>query len=176
MIERIGLIKFHGKDVSIQGKDIRIGQSAPEFHAMTRDWELISLLESTKGKIRIIASLLSMDTDVCDRETRKFNQEASQLSKEIAIIIISADLPFTQERWCGAAGIDQILVVSDHRDMEFGERYACLLKEPRILRRAVFVVNKKGIITYASYMPELGLEPDYPAVLNAAKNALEEES
>lgn len=175
MIERNGLIEFHGKDVSIQGKDIRIGQPAPEFHAMSQDWEMMPLLENTKGKIRIIASLLSMDTDVCDRETRKFNLEASQLSKEIAIIMISADLPFTQKRWCGAAGIDQILVVSDHRDLEFGERYACLLKEPRILRRAVFVVNRKGLITYAEYMPELGLEPDYKAVLNAAKGALAEE-
>jgi len=175
MIERHGILKFHGKDVSIQGKDIQVGQPAPEFHAITQDWENIPLLENTKGKTRIIAAVPSLDTEVCDRETRKFNLEASQLSKEIVIIVISTDLPFTQKRWCGAAGIDQILVVSDHRDVEFGERYACLLKEPRILRRAVFVVSKKGIVTYVAYMPELGLEPDYKAVLNAAKATLAED-
>ena len=175
MIERHGLVKFHGKDVSIQGKDIQIGLPAPEFHAITQDWEKIPLLESTKGKTRIIASVPSLDTEVCDRETRKFNQEASQLSKDIVIIVISTDLPFAQKRWCGAAGIDQILVVSDHRDLEFGEKYACLINEPRILRRAVFVVNKKSFITNADYMPELGMEPDYKAVLDAAKVALVEE-
>ena len=175
MIERHGLIKFHGKDVSIQGKDIQVGQQAPEFHAITQDWEKIPLLESTKGKTRIIASVPSLDTEVCDRETRKFNQEASQLSKDIVIIVISTDLPFAQKRWCGAAGIDQILVVSDHHDLEFGEKYACLLREPRILRRAVFVVNKKGLVTFTDYLPELGVEPDYQAVLNAAKRALVEE-
>jgi thioredoxin-dependent peroxiredoxin len=175
MIERHGILKFHGKDVSIQGKDLQVGQPAPEFHATTQEWEQIPLLESTKGKVRIIAAVPSLDTDVCDRETRKFNQEASELSKNIAIIVVSADLPFAQKRWCGAAGIDQILVVSDHHNLEFGERYACLLKEPRILRRAVFVINKKDILTYVAYMPELGVEPDYKIVLTAAKAALGEE-
>ena len=172
MIERQGILKFHGKDVSVQGKDMQVGQSAPEFYATTQDWEQIPLLEKTKGKVRIIVSVLSLETDVCDRETRKFNQEASELSKDIAIIVISTDLPFTQKRWCGAAGIDQVLVVSDHRDLEFGERYACLLREPRILRRAVFVINKKDILTYVAYMSELGIEPDYKKVLAAAKSAL----
>jgi thioredoxin-dependent peroxiredoxin len=174
MIERHGILKFHGKDVSVQGKDMQIGQSAPEFHATTQDWEQIPLLENTKGKVRILISVLSLETDVCDRETRKFNQEASELSKDISIIVVSTDLPFTQKRWCGAAGIDQVLVVSDHRDLEFGERYACLLREPRILRRAVFVINKEDILTYVSYMSELGIEPDYKMVLAAAKSALSE--
>jgi thioredoxin-dependent peroxiredoxin len=175
MIERVGLIKFHGKEVSIQGKDIQVGQVAPDFHVISQEWENISFFESTKGKTRIIAAVLSLSTDVCDRETRKFNQEASQLSKDIVIMVISTDLPFAQKQWCGAAGIDQVMVVSDHRDLEFGERYACLLKEPRILRRAVFVVNKKGLVTFANYMPELGIEPDYQKVLKAARNALAED-
>ncbi len=174
MIERHGIIKFQGKDTTILGKDMQVGQFAPEFHATTQEWEKIALLENTKGKTRIIAAVPSLDTEVCDIETRKFNQEASQLSKDIVIIVISTDLPFAQKRWCGAAGINQILVVSDHHDLEFGEKYACLLKEPRILRRAVFVINKKGIFTYVDYMLELGIEPDYKAVLNAAKIALDE--
>jgi thioredoxin-dependent peroxiredoxin len=174
MIERLGILKFHGKDVSVQGKDLQVGQTAPEFHATTQEWENIALLENTKGKVRIIVAVLSLETDVCDRETRKFNQEASELSKDISIIVISTDLPFTQKRWCGSAGIDQVLVVSDHHDLEFGERYACLLKEPRILRRAVFVINKKDLLTYVAYMPELGIEPDYKLVLAAAKLTLNE--
>jgi thiol peroxidase len=175
MIERHGILKFHGKDVSVQGKDMQVGHSAPEFHATTQEWEQIPVLENSKGKVRIIASVPSLDTDVCDRETRKFNLEASALSKDIAIIVISTDLPFAQKRWCGAAGIDQILVVSDHHELEFGDRYACLLKEPRILRRAVFVINKKGVFTYVDYMAELGIEPNYKVVLSAAKSALDEE-
>jgi thiol peroxidase len=175
MIERHGILKFHGKDGSVQGKDMQVGHSAPEFHATTQEWEQIPVLENSKGKVRIIASVPSLDTDVCDRETRKFNLEASALSKDIAIIVISTDLPFAQKRWCGAAEIDQILVVSDHHELEFGDRYACLLKEPRILRRAVFVINKKGVFTYVDYMAELGIEPNYKVVLSAAKSALDEE-
>jgi len=172
MIERHGLIKFQGKDVSIQGKDLQIGDVAPEFLATNQDWEEIAILKNTAGKVRIIAAVPSLDTEVCDRETRRFNLEASQLSTYITIIIISTDLPFAQKRWCGAAGIDQVMVVSDHKNVEFGEKYACLLREPRILRRAVFVIDRSGIIRFVQYLPELGMEPDYKAVLTAAKEAL----
>jgi thioredoxin-dependent peroxiredoxin len=172
MIERHGLMKFHGKDVSIQGKDLQVGDVAPEFSAVNQEWEVVNILENTKGKVRIIAAVASLDTDVCDRETRRFNMEASQLSKEIAIVVISADLPFAQKRWCGAAGIDQVMVVSDHKNVEFGEKYACLLKEPRILRRAVFVLDKEQKFRHVQYLPELGMEPDYKVVLAAARSAL----
>ena len=172
MIQRQNLIRFHGKEVTVMGKDIKIGQDAPEFTATTQEWEVISVLAHTKDKVRIVASVPSLDTEVCDRETRTFNKEATQLSKDIAIIVISADLPFAQKRWCGAAGIDQVLVLSDHLSMEFGEKYACLLKEPRILRRAVFVINNHGKVEYSEYMTELGHEPDYKAVLRKARNIL----
>jgi thiol peroxidase len=172
MIERHGLIKFHGMEVSVHGKDLQVGDEAPEFHATNQDWEEIQVLKSTTGKVRVISAVVSLDTDVCDRETRRFNVEASQLSKEIVIIIISTDLPFAQKRWCEAAGIDQVMVVSDHKDVEFGEKYACLLREPRILRRAVFVVSQDDKIAHVEYLPELGMEPDYKAVLSAAKELL----
>jgi thiol peroxidase len=172
MIERQGIIRFNDQEVTIVGKDITVGQVAPEFTATTQEWENVSILRHTQGKVRILSSVLSLDTSVCDRETKQFNQEAAQLSKDIAIVVISADLPFTQKRWCGAAGIDQVMVVSDHQSMEFGEKYACLIKEVRFLRRAVFVVNRNDRVTYVEYMPELGLEPDYKAVLRAASDAL----
>lgn len=169
MIVRQGLIKFNGKEVSVKGKDLNVGDPAPEFFATNQDWEDLDILKYTTGKIRIIASILSLETSVCDRETRKFNLDATQLSKDIVVIIISTDLPFTQKHWCGAAGIDQVLVVSDHKKVEFGEKYACLLLEPRVLRRATFVIDRTGIIRYVQYLPELGMEPDYKTVLSTAK-------
>ena len=130
------------------------------------------MLEHTKGKVRILAAVPSLDTPVCDRETRRFNQEAAALGDDIVIVVISADLPFAQKRWCGAAGVDQVLVVSDHMDMDFGEKYGTLMKEVRLMRRAVFVVDRDGNIVYADYMPALGDEPNYEEVLAAAKAAL----
>ncbi|HMN58717.1 MAG TPA: thiol peroxidase [Anaerolinea sp.] len=172
MLERTGLVKFGGKDVTVVGDDVKVGQQAPEFHAHSLTWEWQPMLETTKGKVRIISAVLSLETSVCDRETRRFNEEAASLSQDIAIIVVSADLPYTQKRWCGGAGIDQVMVVSDHREMEFGVKYGCLLKEPRILRRAVFVVDRSDKVVYAAYMAALGDEPDYETVLASARNAL----
>jgi len=172
MLERTGLVKFGGKDVTVIGDDIKVGQQAPEFHAHSLTWEWQPMLETTQGKVRIISAVLSLETSVCDRETRRFNEEASSMSQDIAIIVVSTDLPYTQKRWCGGAGIDQVMVVSDHREVEFGEKYGCLLKEPRILRRAVFVVDRSDKVVYAAYMHALGDEPDYETVLASARNAL----
>jgi thiol peroxidase len=170
--ERRGLLKLAGKDVTILGPGINIGDQAPEFEAMTNNWELVNVLTQSAGKVRIIAAVPSLETAVCDRETRTFNQAASELDDNIMIITISADLPFTQARWCGAVGIERVLVVSDHLSADFGQKYGCLIKERRILRRAVFVVNQENTVVYVDYMKALGDEPDYQAVLQAAKEAL----
>jgi thiol peroxidase len=171
-MERKGLLQVGGKEATIIGADIEVGQQAHHFTAHTNDWQMIDVLDTTTGKVRIIAAVPSLETSVCDRETRRFNEEAAALDEDIVIVTISTDLPYTQKRWCGAAGIDQVLVVSDHYDVSFGEKYGCLVKERRTLRRAVFVVDRNGIVTFADYMPELGMEPDYAAVLAAAKQAL----
>jgi thiol peroxidase len=173
MIERKDVVEFKGKLVSILGMDVVTGEKAKDFRVTKQDWSEISLLEATKGKVRIISSVLSLDTSVCDRETRRFNMEAAALGKDIAIVVISMDLPYAQERWCGAAGVDQVLVVSDHKYAEFGENYACLMVEPRILRRAVFIVDKHDVIRYAKYMPAPKVEPDYSEVLAEAKIILQ---
>ncbi|NLF51807.1 MAG: thiol peroxidase [Leptolinea sp.] len=172
MLERKGLIQYGGKDATILGEDLKVGQQAPSFKAHLQDWSFIDLLKLTRGKVRIIASVPSLDTEVCDREIRKFNEQAASLSKDVSIIVISMDLPFAQKRWCGAAGIDQVLVVSDHVKASFGKKYGCLLKDQRLLRRAVFVVDQKYKLTYVDYMKSLSDEPDYAAVLNAAKKAI----
>lgn len=170
--ERFGLIQVGGKDATVIGDDLRVGDKAPEFTAHSQDWSAVRGLQSTAGKVRILAAVPSLDTEVCDRETRRFNQEAASLSKDIAIEVISTDLPYTQKRWCGAAGVDQVQTLSDHMSAEFGEKYGVLIKERRILRRAVFVVGRDDRLVYAAYMPKLGDEPDYGAVLEAAKKAL----
>ncbi len=170
--ERFGIVKFRGQAVTVLGPDLKPGDVAPEFSVQTLDWSLFNGLANTPGKVRIIAAIPSLETDVCDRETRRFNQEAAALSKDIAILVISTDLPYTQKRWCGAAGVDQVTILSDHMDADFGAKYGCLIKEVRVLRRATFVVDRAGKITYAAYMPALGEEPDYAEVLAAARAAL----
>jgi thiol peroxidase len=171
--ERSGLIQFKGQDVTILGDDLKQGDPAPEFTVHAQDWTLFAGLANTSGKVRIIAAVPSVETEVCDRETRRFNDEAAALGSDIAILVISTDLPYTQKRWCGAAGIEQVTVLSDHLTTDFGIKYGCLIKEARVLRRAVFVVDRDGKVVYAAYMPALGVEPEYADVLAAAKAALD---
>ena len=168
--ERFGIIKFKGMDMTIVGEDIQSGVTAPEFVGQNNDWNLFSALEQTKGKTRIIASVPSLETEVCDRETRRFNKEASELSENIIILVVSMDLPYTQKRWCGAAGVERVITLSDHLSGEFGRKYACLIKEVGVLRRAVFIVDKNDVVVYADYMAALGDEPDYNTVLKVAKD------
>ncbi len=168
-VERKGVFQLSGRDAIIIGEDIEVGQKAPEFTAQNQSWQNVDMLAATDGKVRIIAAVPSLQTSVCDRETRRFNQEAAGLGDEVAIITISVDLPVAQANWCGAAGIDKVQVVSDHYDVQFGEKYGCLIKERRQLRRAVFVVDQDGVVQYVDYMPTLGDEPDYDEVIAAAK-------
>jgi thiol peroxidase len=170
--ERFGIVNFRGQAVTVLGPDLKPGDVAPEFSVQTLDWAEFNGLANTLGKVRIITAVLSLDTEVCDRETHRFNQEAAALSRDISILVISTDLPYAQKRWCGAAGVDQVTVLSDHMGVDFGTKYGCLIKEARILRRAVFVVDRAGKITYAAYMPALGQEPNYAEVLAAAQAAL----
>jgi thiol peroxidase len=171
-IERFGLIQVGGKDATVIGEDVRVGQTAPNFSAHALDWSVVHGISDTIGKVRILAAVPSLDTDTCDRETRRFNQEAASLGEDIVIEVISTDLPYAQKRWCGAAGVDRVMVLSDHMNAEFGEKYGCLIKERRTLRRAVFVVDRQDKVTYGAYMPALGVEPDYDEVLEAARAAL----
>ncbi|HUH99025.1 MAG TPA: thiol peroxidase [Anaerolineales bacterium] len=170
--ERFGLIKVGGQDATVIGRDLKAGQAAPDFVVQALDWSAKHGLADTAGKVRIIASVPSLDTDVCDRETRRFNQEAAALGKDIVIEVISTDLPYAQKRWCGAAGVDQVMVLSDHMTGEFAEKYGVLIKERRICRRAVFVVGRDDKVAYVAYMPALGDEPNYPEVIAAARKAL----
>ncbi|HEY4693792.1 MAG TPA: thiol peroxidase [Bellilinea sp.] len=169
MIERKGAFTFRNREMTVIGEDVKPGNLAAEFEVLDNDFLLYKGLENTAGKVRIIAAVPSLETSVCDRETRRFNTEAANLSKDVAILVVSMDLPYTQKRWCGAAGIDQVTVVSDALSKDFGVKYGVYLKEVGVFRRAIFVVDKKDTIAYAAYMPALGDEPNYDEVLNAAR-------
>ena len=173
MIEREGLFAFHGEGVTVIGEDINVGDQAQEFTVLTRDWTWMSALESTRGKVRIIGSLPSLSTSVCDRETKKFNDLATSLSDDIVILMVSMDLPFTHGHWCNGAGVEDVITLSDHKNRDFGPKYGVLLKEINIFPRAVFVTDRSAKVVYVEYLPVLGDEPEYEAVLEAARNVLD---
>lgn len=170
--ERTDFFKLGDTFATVVGDDVRVGDPAPEFIATGQDWKRVNPIVESKGKVVILSAVPALDTEVCDRETRRFNEEASRLSDDIVIYTISTDPPPTQKRWCGAAGIDRVRVVSDVLKTEMGEKYGLLVRERRNLRRAVFVVDRTGRVTYTAYMQHNGLEPDYDEVIEAAKAAL----
>ena len=169
---RTDVFKIGDKFVTLIGDEVQVGQMAPEFTSVVTGWGGVNPVQESKGKVIIISAVPSLETDVCDRETRRFNEEAAKLGDDIVIYTVSTDFPMTQSRWCGAAGVDKLKVVSDVVNAEFGEKYGILIKERRYLRRSVFIVGKDGKLTYVNYLPVLGNEPDYDEVINAAKEAL----
>jgi len=162
--ERSGVVTFKGNPLILLGPEIRPGDRAPEFQVLSQDLSPIKLSDA-KGKIRLISVVPSLDTPVCDAQTRRFNQEASRLPAGVEIWTISMDLPFAQRRWCGTAGIDRIKVFSDHRDTNFGLAFGCLVKELRLLARSVFVVDQQDTIRHVEYVRELTTHPNYDAAL-----------
>jgi thioredoxin-dependent peroxiredoxin len=169
MEERKGLVTMKGKPVVLLGQAVKVGQNAPDFEVTANDLSPVKF-SSYAGKVCIIASVPSLDTSVCDTETRKFNEKASQLGSDVVVLTISMDLPFAQKRWCGAAGIKNVQTLSDYREASFGMAYGVLIKDLRLLSRAVFVVDKKGVVRYLQIVPEIATEPDYEAALKAVKD------
>lgn len=169
---RTDVFKLGDKFATLLGDEVKVGDMAPEFTSVVAGWGTVNPLQESKGKVIILSAVPSLDTDTCDRETRRFNEEAGKLSGEIVIYTISCDFPMAQKRWCGAAGVDKVKVVSDVVDAEFGLKYGVLIKERRYLRRSVFIVGRDGKLTYVKYMPTLGEEPNYEEVIQAAQQAL----
>jgi thiol peroxidase len=169
---RTDVFKLGDKFATLLGDEVKVGEMAPEFTSVVSGWAAVNPLQESKGKVIILSAVPSLDTETCDRETRRFNVEAAKLSDDIVIYTISTDFPMAQKRWCAAAGVDKVKVVSDVVDAEFGLRYGVLIKERRYLRRAVFIVGRDGRLTYVNYLPTLGQEPDYDEVIAAARAAL----
>lgn len=168
MSERKGIVTVFGNAMTLLGNAVAVGQKAPDFVALDNDLNPKTPADYA-GQVLIIAAVPSLDTPVCDVETRRFNSEASKLGENVHILTISMDLPFAQKRWCAAAGIDRITTLSDHRDASFGINYGVLIKELRLLARSVFVVGKDGTVKYMEIVPEATNEPNYDAALAAAK-------
>ena len=162
-------VTFKGNPVTLIGTEVKVGDNAPDFTTLGNDLSPVTL-KDTEGKVRIFSVVPSLDTGVCDAQTRKFNAEADKL-ENVVVITVSMDLPFAQRRWCAAAGLENVMTVSDHRDASFGEAYGVLMKELRLLARSVFVVDSDNKVTYVEYVPEGTTHPNYEAALEAANVA-----
>ena len=168
MSERSGAITMKGNPLTLVGEELKAGDTAPDVTLLDNELNPVQL-SSFKGKVVVISSVPSLDTPVCDLETRKFNEEAANLGPDVQVLTISMDLPFAQARWCAAEGVDRLTTLSDHRDASFGNAYGVLIKELRLLARCIFVVDKEGTIRHIELVPELTSEPDYESVLGAVK-------
>lgn len=171
MEERTGLVTLQGNPVTLLGPEIKVGQPAPDVELVANDLSTIQL-SSFKGKVCVVIAVPSLDTPVCDTETRRFNQEATALGDDVAVLAVSVDLPFAQARWCGAAGAQNVQTLSDHREAAFGTAYGVLIQGLRLLARAVFVLDKDGVIRYTELIKEVATEPDYAAAMAAVKELL----
>jgi thiol peroxidase len=160
------MVTIHGNPLTLVGEEVKVGALAPEVELLDNDLKPVKL-SAYRGKVLVMASVPSLDTPVCDLETRRFNDEAANLGPDIEMVTISMDLPFAQKRWCGAAGVKRLRTLSDHREAAFGMNYGVLIKELRLLARAVFIVDREGTVQYAQLVKEMTSEPNYEEVLQA---------
>lgn len=163
-------VTFKGNAITLLGNEVKVGEKAPGFSVLANDLSSVTL-DNAKGSVTIISVIPSLDTGVCDAQTRRFNVEAAKLNG-VQIFTISVDLPFAQKRWCAAAGIDQVQTLSDHRDLSFGTAFGVAIKELRLLTRAVFVLDRDGTIAHAEYVPEATDHPDYESAIAVAKKLI----
>ena len=168
MSERQGAVTMKGNPLTLVGNEVKVGDKAPDSALVGNDLSQVRV-SSFFGHVLVLSAVASLDTAVCDTETRRFNEEAARLGREVKIVTISMDLPFAQKRWCGAAGVDKVVVLSDHRDASFGTSYGLLIKESRLLARAVLVVGDDGVVRYIQVVKEVANEPDYEAALKAVR-------
>lgn len=166
--ERAAAVLFKGNPATLLGPEIKVGAAAPDFRVVDNGLQPVTLATDA-GKVRLITVVPSLDTPVCDAMTRQFNQDAAALPASVVVYTISVDLPFAQKRWCGNAGIDKVKTLSDYQDRSFGLNYGVLLKDLKLLARAVFVVDADDKVAYVELVSEVTAEPDYTAALEAVK-------
>lgn len=168
MQERIGVATIQGNPLTLLGPELKVGDTAPDFK-INKDLMTEVSLADYEGKIKLISVVPSLDTGICDAQTRRFNSEAAVLGDNVIILTVSVDLPFAQSRWCGAAGIDKVVTLSDYKNRDFGQAYGVLIKELQLDMRSIFVLDANNKITYVEYLKELKQHPDYEAALAAVK-------
>lgn len=162
-------VTLKGRELTLVGDELKVGQKAPDFKVISNDMTPMKFYRTYKGRIVLISSVPSLDTPVCDIETRRFNSEAQKLSSDIDIITISMDLPFAQKRWCGANGVERVKTYSDYLKADFGKSYGVLIKELRLLARCIFIVDREGTIRYIQLVKEISNEPNYEEAINTLK-------
>lgn len=170
-MERKGIVTVEGNPLTLIGDEVKKGIKAPEFTVLDSELKAVSLGDF-KEKIKLIASVPSLDTPVCDLQIKRFNDEATKLSKDIVVLFISMDLPFAQKRFCTEYDIKKVKTLSDHKDADFGEKYGVLIKELRLLSRAIFLLDKTDTVQYVEYVKELTSHPDYESALKAVERTL----
>lgn len=170
-MDRPNVIKMKGNPLTLTGHEVKVGDTAPDFTAFNNDLQPVKLSDS-KSKVRLISVAPSLDTPVCDTQTVTFNKRAAELGDDVALYSISMDLPFAQKRFCATKAVDKLTTLSDYKDASFGEAYGLLIKELRLLGRAVVVVDKDDKISYMQIVDEVTTEPDYDSALKAVKDAL----
>ena len=166
--ERKAAATFKGNPLTLIGPELKKGDQAPSFQVLAKDLS-VATLETFKGKTKLISVVPSLDTPVCDAQTKRFNDEASKLPSEVEVLTISMDLPFAQTRWCGAAHADKIQCLSDHREASFGKAYGVLIKELRLLARSIFVIGPEDQIRYVEYVKEVTQHPNYGKALESLR-------
>jgi thiol peroxidase len=169
--ERTGVVTLKGNPLTLIGSEVKVGDKAPDFSALIGLGAPITL-EDLKGKVKVFSVIISVDTPVCDVQTKRFNEEAANLGDDVEILTLSMDLPFTLSRYCSAEGIDKVKTASDYKDASFGEAYGVLIKEHRLLARALFVVDKDDVVRHVEYVPEVATEPNYEPAIAAVIESL----
>lgn len=169
--ERAGVATFKGNPLTLIGPQLNIGDAAPDFELNKSLVEMVGL-SSYEGKVKLISVVPSIDTGVCDAQTRRFNEEAAALGENVAVLTVSADLPFAQARWCGAAGVDKVEMLSDYKTNSFGKAYGVLIKEFALDMRSIFVIDSNNKIAYVEYLPEMTEHPNYEKAIEAVKALL----
>ena len=168
MEKRTGVVTFAGNPIALLGKEVKVGDKAPAFTLLDNGLGEKTLSDYA-GKVKVISVVPSLDTGVCDAQTRWFNQNVSKLGENVVVLTVSVDLPFAQKRWCGAAGIDQVETLSDHRDLSFGENYGFILEGLRLLSRGIVVIDKDDVVRYVEYVPEVTSAVNFDAAEAATK-------
>lgn len=167
--ERTGVITFKGKPFTLLGKEVKVGDQAPDFTLIKNDLSEAKLSDYS-GKTLLVSVVPSLDTGVCSTQTKRFNEEAGNLPAEVQVLTVSADLPFAQARWCGASDAKNIQTLSDYRGLAFGEAYGVIIKELHLLTRSIFVIGADGKVEYTEIVSEVTQEPDYDKALSALKS------
>jgi len=166
--ERTGVATFKGNPLTLIGPQLNIGDQAPDFSLSKSLVEAVSL-QDYAGKVKLISVIPSIDTGVCEAQTRRFNEEAATLGEDVAVLTVSVDLPFAQSRWCGAAGVEQVTLLSDYKDNNFGTAYGVFIKEFALDMRSIFVIDQNNTITYVEYLSEMTEHPNYEDAIAAVK-------